>query len=50
MLLEICVIVKDEDLILNEFIIHHINLGFNLIHIYDNNSSVHVEELCKNLI
>ena len=46
----ICIRVKDEDIILNEFIVHHINLGFDLIHIYDNNSSISVEELCKDVV
>lgn len=50
MLVGICVRVKNEDIILKEFIIHHINLGFDLIHIYDNNSSITVEELCKDII
>jgi hypothetical protein len=50
MLIGICLRVKDEDIILNEFIIHHINLGFDKIHIYDNNSIIPVEELCKKII
>jgi len=50
MLVGVCVRVKNEDVILNEFILHYINIGFDKIHIYDNNSLIPVEELCKNII
>ena len=38
MLVGICVRVKNEDILLNEFVAHYINLGFDKIHIFDNNS------------
>jgi len=45
----LCVCVKDEEDI-NEFLAHHILLGFDKIFIYDNNSKVKVSEvLSKNL-
>ena len=40
MLVAICIRIKDEDIILPEFVAHNINLGFDRIHIYDNNDQL----------
>jgi hypothetical protein len=45
----ICTIVKDEEHILNEWIIHNILLGFQHIYIYDVLSIIPVEEIIKDL-
>lgn len=50
MLVGICVRVKNEDIILLEFVAHYINLGFDKIHIYDNNSDKSVNILLEKLI
>jgi hypothetical protein len=45
----ICTIVKDEEHILNEWIIHNFLLGFQHIYIYDDLSIIPVEETIKDL-
>ena len=41
----ICAIVKDEHLYLTEWIEHHLNLGFNEIHIFEDKGSKSHKEL-----
>lgn len=45
----ILIITKDENEYLIEFLEHHLNLGFDHIYIYDNNSTIPVSETIKEL-
>ena len=40
-------IIKDEEHILNEWIVHHILIGFNNIYIYDDQSAIPISETIK---
>ena len=40
---------KDEDHIVNEWIVHHILLGFEHVYLYDDNSKIPITEAIKNL-
>lgn len=46
----VCIRVKDEDQLLENFVIHYLNLGFDRIHIFDNNSKIEVSTLLKKYI
>lgn len=43
----ICTVAKDEEDYLDEWITHHLNIGFDFLVIYDNNDNNKQEEICK---
>lgn len=47
--ISICLLIKDENKYLNEWVSHHINLGVQHFYIYDNNSNVPVFTTVANI-